>query len=475
MIVDSFPFHIKHTIFFSIFLSFTYINLCSQSLLIEKKVYSAKEGVQKVLKIPINLKTRNKNLDLQILDLAEGTATQTQDYKITSLLNCTLSPANSFTYVLTIDISTDADKEEEETIKLHVLFKNYETDETSDSTINITIIDKDAIDKKANEANTNINRFEFVQYTDFLGFDADRPNGLLQQEFRFKWAINAPFNKEWYGKGWLKWRPFRSIILPDILFNRIDKSSKELNYPLGITQPTNASAKDSIRPYTTTMDILKYSNLNIGGRVIIAAFKADNFRFHLQYGFKLLRNRPFIADTIKTGPDSGRIASDYRPFYSFIHQIELYGKTSLNKEDINLSFFAGIMWIRMKDSYYKQFDAAVVDPLNRATALLPANNPAVKRNSKPIWYYNIQLEKDWGKENANATFFRVNYFYQKGNYQRLLNGTANRPPTFVNDRFHNHFLQLQLGVKLGLDKIFKTKEEKKPEGKEKKTNTIDTI
>ncbi|MBL7727434.1 MAG: hypothetical protein JNM68_07115, partial [Dinghuibacter sp.] len=211
-------------------------------------------------------------------------------------------------------------------------------------------------------------------------------------------------------------------------------------------------------PMLSTMDIFRYSNLQIGGRVILLALEKNNFRLQFEAGAKLLRNRLFV-DTLRAGPDSGKVADDLRPVHSFITMIDLYGKTLLSKkDDIRLEFNAGIMWVTLKDSYYEQFDAAVKDAYDRATVLLPVNKAGINRNSRPISYVNLRLNKDWGENKTNAAFFRVNYYYQTGTWQKNMRGGNDPlPPVFVDSKFHNHYLQLQLGLALDVKKLFNLK------------------
>lgn len=306
-------------------------------------------------------------------------------------------------------------------------------------------------------------KFSFTQYTDLQGFDNDKPNGVLQEEFRFLWPTNG---KSINGKG--NFYLFRSVTFPTILLNRIDKSKKSRDYPVGKTIPRNPASKDSMLPYLTTMDIFKYSNLQIGGNVVLLAYKASNTLLQLQYGFSLLRNKPYYGDTIKSGVDSGRVADDFRPVYTFQNKFELNVQSSIKDYDFNIAASAGVMLINMRDNYYKQFDASVVDPFNQNTSLLPANDAFIKRKPKPIWYFSGVLEKKFGEEDQNNVFFRVNYYYQTGKFNRLRGKyEPPRPPLFYEDRFHNHFLQLQFGVTLGVERLFKKDgDEKKNESQQ---------
>lgn len=300
-------------------------------------------------------------------------------------------------------------------------------------------------------------KYEYNQFTDFLGFDNQRPNGLLQQEVILKF----PIVKNRLKAGGIYFQPFRSVVF-NALFNRIDKANNSQAYPLGTTLPNDLAKQDSIRPYLTTLDIFKYSNLQFGLKFNVITIHVDNIRMNFDYTFNVLRNKPYYSDTIKFA-GATFTKDDLRPVYSFAQKIEMYLNTDKPiAGQINLAINAGLMFIQLKDSYYKQFDAAVVDPFDKTTALLPANSALNSRRAKPIYFFSGTLEKLWGKEKKNAAFFRVNYFYQQGSYQRYGGSTDLTqfdPKKFYTDQFHNHYLQLQLGVSLDLNNFLGIKDE----------------
>lgn len=305
---------------------------------------------------------------------------------------------------------------------------------------------------------------ELNQYTDFLGFDNQKPNGLIQQQLIVKFPL--PFHKTGGSdKSIFYFQPLRSIVF-NALLNRIDKAGNLQAYPAASSLPAKTTNfnPDSIRPYLTTLDIFKYSNLQAGLKFNVLTFHILNFRLNVDYEFGVLRNKPYYSDTIKVNGTT-YTKNDVRPVYSFIHKLEIFGNSAgfiaeRNKVAVN----AGLMWINLKDSYYKQFDAAIVDPFDKASALLPANDARNGRNAKPIWFFSGTWSVFYGDKMKNSTFFRINYYYQTGSYNRY-GGSSNLidfdPKRFYEDRFHNHFLQIQAGATLDLDAFLGIKEEKK--------------
>lgn len=351
----------------------------------------------------------------------------------------------------------------DETIVLRFMLTLVDTVIFNTDTITLTTPPAVAKHPHWYEDKTNTLKYEFNQFTDFLGFDNQRPNGLLQQELIIKFPLVKKKTAD-TSAAKVFFQPFRSIVF-NALFNRIDKSNSSQLYPAGTTlpnDPSNLNNIDSIRPYLTTLDIFKYSNLQIGLKFTALTFHIGNFRLSTVYEFNLLRNKPYYADTL-ISHNNVFTKDDVRSVYSFAHKIALFGNTSdlINKE-IKVAVNAGMMLIRLKDSYYKQFDAGVVDPFDRSTTLLPASDAVIKRRAQPVWFFSGTLSKYWGEKNKNSVFFRTNYFYQTGKYRRY-GGSGDLgsfdPKKFYTTKFHNHFLQLQLGIALDLNKFLGVKEE----------------
>jgi hypothetical protein len=307
---------------------------------------------------------------------------------------------------------------------------------------------------------SNIFRSEITQFTDFNGFDNQKPNGLLQEELvlKFPLAKNRRHLDSTEGHKDTYYQYFRSVVFTG-LFNRIDKTKSLQEYPIGATLPYNPNNKDSIQNYLTTMDIFKYSNLQLGINFNVLTFHTGKFRINFDYEFGVLRNKPYFADTVRI-LDTFFAKNELRNIYSFVHKFEFYANNSqLIGKDFGASFNGGIMLIRLKDSYYKQFDATSVDAFDRIAGLLPANE---NRTARPIWFFTGTFKKLWGENNKSVTFLRISYNYQTGKYTtytgdpKLTNGNFD-PAKFRPAKFYNHFLQLQLGVTLDINKILESK------------------
>lgn len=294
---------------------------------------------------------------------------------------------------------------------------------------------------------TNYVKAEIIQYNDILGIKNDRPNGLLQYQGLVKIPLNM--KRRLYSNGYTtQW--FRSFIV-DVTINRVDKSKTEIDYDYTAFLLENNSAKKTANPWLATMDIWRYSNFQAGIRLVPFAVEMNNFRIQLQAGYKVLKNLPFSADTIRSGVDSGKVKSDFRSVYSGAKFVELYVKTIKMDHNVEFSMNTGFMWLKLMDSYYQQIDVYQQDPFQRSIALTTLNS---FQSSRPIWYNSIRLGFALGEEKLASTFLRLNYMLQKGRYLKPL-GTIldGQPVQFEERNFYNNFFQVHIGLTLELDKI----------------------
>jgi len=294
---------------------------------------------------------------------------------------------------------------------------------------------------------SNIVKTEFVQFTDFLGFSNDRPNGILQQQFLFKWPIVKSYlvvSKN------MKIQLLRSILLPNILFNRIEKSgdNNSFLFPVSTTirdiDSSGTTKKDtSLSPVISSFDIHRYTAQKLETQLVLFAFFIGNTRIHLQYNGAIIRNR--VADTITS---KQRIE---KSVYSFASGWSIYAKSILDeKTKLNIEGEFGFTKYYLKDNFFKQYDVYKLDNDEKKGIAFPIGEK-YNRSQSPIYFGRITLRKDWGKESKNSAFFRVRYNYQHGKYKFY----ESKNPGFIREEnYYNHYLQLQLGISLGLEKLF---------------------
>lgn len=90
-------------------------------------------------------------------------------------------------------------------------------------------------------------------YSDFVGFDEKKPNGLIQFEVFKPVVINHNYNSLYY---WFKY------VEPRIVWSKIETENRDLVL----------SVIDSMKPISTTIDIFRYSFLKFGTDVNIGEF-----------------------------------------------------------------------------------------------------------------------------------------------------------------------------------------------------------
>jgi hypothetical protein len=411
------------------------------------------------------------DFNAQVYDYGTNTAVQGTDYSyigITLANNISFDATNNRENLFRVSVPKGENGPAELFASFTVEWPNL-TDPANQQrkTITIKIIKKEANKElgiknpETGRMKDNYNYFkaEVVQYSDIAGIKNDKPNGLLQ----FQGIIKIPINnyKTVTKSGWFH-QSMRALLV-DVLINRIDKSKEEVDYNYTAFLYENDKAKKTTNPWLATTDIWRFSNLQIGLRLVPVTFGKDNFRIQLQTGIKLLKNLPFTEDTIRApGPDSGKVKADFRSVYSYIKYIELFFKYYDGNNKVNLSLNAGLMWLRLMDSYYEQIDIYQQDPFQKTIALAPITN---RRNSQPMWFASLRLGKALGKEETVTTFLRVNYTLQKGKYLKPLSTIIDgRPVVFEEKSFYNNFFQVHLGTTFDLDKIFSKKEDDKKKG-----------
>ncbi|MBL7762237.1 MAG: hypothetical protein JNL23_02305 [Chitinophagaceae bacterium] len=380
---------------------------------------------------------------ISVLDRNEGTA-GINDYTIVSGPGIFLASINAYTEIYSIHILDDALAEEDETIKLHFQFKSLEADVLADSIIIVTIQDDD---KKWKKDPSNTIKTEFVQFTDFLGFSNDRPNGILQQQFLFKWPIVKSYLI--FGKNFAI-QPLRSILFPNILFNRIEKSgdNNSLLFPVSTTirnvDSSGTVTKDtSLSPVISSFDIHRYTAQKLETRLILLALFIGNTRIHIEYIGSIVRNK--VLDTITTKQKTER------GVYSFSSGWSIYAKSLLDRATkLNIEAEFGYMKFFLKDNFFKQYDVFKLDNEEKRAIAFPIGEK-YNRQQNPIYFTRITLSKDWGKDSKNSAFFRLRYNYQTGKFRFYDLG---KPGFIKEEKYYNHFLQLQLGISLGLEKLF---------------------
>ncbi len=348
---------------------------------------------------------------VKISNLFTGSAIAGKDYQFSSVHFTDVIDTATFSIVIKANT-----KQIKRTINLKISVASDDTSFNSEFQIVLTTDTSKVrpVDK------TNTAKFEFVTYTDFKGFEQDQPNGVAQSQFLFKLPINKHY-KLW-NDGETKSQWFRSFILPNFIFNRIDKS----NEPVKL-EPTYSKYGDSavISPVINTFDFIRYSNFILNSKLILYTIIRPNSRFQIQLNGSLYKIKVDSAIITKgiNNPDSMATRTDttaLNPVWAGAFGADLYYDTHFTNFPFNFRFILGAIIIKSRSGEYKQADVASTVPDNsQKTALFIGKT---HKFSAPVWNFSATITKNLGLKKDNATeghylFFRFNYSWQsfKGN------------------------------------------------------------
>lgn len=445
----------------------------AQALKIESSSLEVDQGSkQQTVKLKVISLDKSREIYVSILDLGEGSAVPGRDYSIQAphSLKSTFTLNRDYDFsIVNIDILAQAEcKSIANDIILRLRFCYSGNNNFADSILQIKIThdclkknarNEDEETHKRDEENhkifgamgridsTNTNKTEFCQYTDFLGFGNDKPNGIIQEEFLFKWAL---VKREFKISDNVYFQPFRSILLPSILFNRIEKGkdTSSLLYPVGysissVAEDPSGKKDTTLSPVMSSFDIMRYTSLKLEGKIVLMALRIKNARIYLDFNGSLIRNQ--ITDTI--------INKNFtRSIYSFGSGLSIYVKSPIHlntDSSFNIEAELGYYKLKLLDNYFKQYDVYALDNQGKKTIAFPIGE-SFNRASKPIWFTSIRLSKEWGKTSKNSVFVRFVYNFQKGSYSYYT-----KENTKVNSRtYYNNFMQIHLGVNLPIDGLF---------------------
>ncbi|MFZ4520915.1 MAG: hypothetical protein ACOYNC_04385 [Bacteroidales bacterium] len=154
--------------------------------------------------------------------------------------------------------------------------------------------------------------FEAIVYSDFLGIDKDKPNGLIQIEVAKR--INLKSSRiengiflSWLtkGSGWLQY------IKPAVTISKIEENNRFLLPTKSDSIVKSSAGADSlvIGNIVSPIKILEYQNLSLGLDLNILFEENSNLKYHfyLNGGFRF--GRTAIRDSLRTLNAQGKIAS----------------------------------------------------------------------------------------------------------------------------------------------------------------------
>lgn len=378
---------------------------------------------------------------------AEGTARIGEDFDFTTQIIDSVTQQASFNITI-----KKHDQVKRKNIILDVSAKSKDT--TLKTKLELVLTDDTRWEAIHPIDTSNTAKFEFVNYTDFKGFDQDQPNGIAQSQFLFKIPINHRMRQWKNGSTYSQF--FRSAIFPNFLFNRIDKTDK------GVTQQLSKNTYGDSSKFSTVIssfDFITNSNFILNTKLSLFTVMRPHSRFQFQLNGSLYKIKVDSMEVATTSANDSvtKVSIGFNPIYATGVGAELYYDTHYSEEEFpfNFRFIAGVQWIKMRSSEYTQADVAPTYPDNsRKSAVLI--DPNTGKASAPIFTFsamikkNLDLKKSGGED--HYLFFRYNY-----SWQRFKAGVpvANRPGLYETKRLYNNFSQFQLGLDLNFDGFFK--------------------
>jgi len=169
---------------------------------------------------------------------------------------------------------------------------------------------------------------EVEVFSDFEGFDADSPNGLIQLELSKHFNINTKRYDPWSGLNWLVdgygWLQYTEIAGG---LTKIEDKQRRLDPERidgEIALDDNSMVFDSQR-FTTPIDLLNYSTWNLGQDINLLLIDNPDLQhqFHINAGLRF--NRTAIQDSIKTLGSEDLKPEEYSvSFWTFYPEIKMH-------------------------------------------------------------------------------------------------------------------------------------------------------
>lgn len=423
----------------------------------------ATANAQKIKTAPVLTVTNvNKDSTLTISFFSEG-KTETDKYKYT-----VSDASGSAIPGLDYSIQQPEDKDSIGENSFKVLIKKMPektaktirliiTGKSADTSIQAStlIFSENGIEKVREKDITNTPKMEFVNYTDFKGFDQYQPNGIAQSQFLFKIPVNNYYRLWKDGETKTQW--LRSFILPNFLFNRIDKTNEGVSLQPALNK--NSQGDTSVSSVISSFDFIRYSSFVLNSRLTVFTVMRPKSRIQFQFNGSLFKIKVDSAKVTTRAADSTLTQSTVglNPVYATGFGAELFYDTKYveNEFPFNFRFILGGQTIKMRSSEYQQADVAVTTPdnLRKTAQLIDGQN---RKRSAPVWYFSAMIKKNLNLKTKESgedhfLFFRYNYSWQQ--FKGMV-AMPNRPGQYEEKTLNNNFSQFQLGIDLNFDGFF---------------------
>ena len=158
---------------------------------------------------------------------------------------------------------------------------------------------------------TSSKLFNLSLYTDFLGLRGD-PNGIVQFEFNKPIPIytkrqTSNFGERYLGRGFNF--GYFNYINPQLRWSRLDATDDDRNLVLSYLDSFEGGVATHV-PFVTTLDLLRYENVSVGGDLNILSLDFPTAKWRLEANMSFRYGRTRVLDTEGeeiTGDDTSAI------------------------------------------------------------------------------------------------------------------------------------------------------------------------
>ena len=249
--------------------------------------------------------------------------------------------------------------------------------------------------------------FSFIVYSDFMGFDGEKPNGLVQTEFTKLISLNTnrfqtpPRGINIISKG----HGFIQYIQPIFRLSKIEDNNKYL-IPERIASNT-AQISDSSNfsnLSTSPLNIFNYQRLSLGINLNLLFLDNPEMKYHAQLDFAMNFGRTYIQDSILSKNELGQFENTGRTDEFGINYFAL-------GPNVNVKFFPDERFGLFLSWQPRYFVHAFSNP-----ALTTYKEDGQSEENYSKWMNTYEIEGFWRPSAVNGkVFVRWRFNNQWGN------------------------------------------------------------
>ena len=124
-------------------------------------------------------------------------------------------------------------------------------------------------------------------YSDFIGFDEDNPNGLVQTEVSKRFFLNTASVPSF---GNFLYSGYFNYIEPSLLIAKVEQNNKFLEL-----QSLSINDQDAPVNFVSSLDILNYSSFRVGAQIGVAYFSIPKYHIRMELGLAGFINQSGFA------------------------------------------------------------------------------------------------------------------------------------------------------------------------------------